>query len=222
MMSTAEQRRYVRAPERIHFPEFEKVPETKQHLHLRTLLYQILALAFRERAAIGCDQFVYWDPTDPSACLAPDAFVRLGVPDDEFRTWKVWERGAPQVAVEIGSRSDAVPDNVEEKLAKYRRLGVVELVRFDPCATEDRFVVWDNVEGDLVRRELEDPDRTTSLLGFDWIVVEHPQYGPALRLVDREGNLLPDPEELAAQKTRELERKDERIRELEAELARRR
>jgi hypothetical protein len=53
------------------------------------------------------------------------------------------------------------------------------------------------------------------------MVVDHPQYGPSLRLVDRDGKLLPSPEELAVQKTRELERKDERIRELEAEVARR-
>jgi hypothetical protein len=173
MMSAAEQRRYVRAPQRIHFPEFERVPETKQHLHLRTLLYQILSPAFRERAAIGCDQFVYWDPTDPSACLAPDGFVRLGVPDDEFRTWKVWERGAPHVAVEIGSRSDSVPDNVEDELAKYRRLGVVELVRFDPCAQEDRFVVGTTSEaiwsGGSSKIRTERP-RCSASTGWWWTI----------------------------------------------------
>jgi len=34
------------------------VPETKRHLELRTLLYQVLELPFAEHAAIGCDPFV--------------------------------------------------------------------------------------------------------------------------------------------------------------------
>src|SRR6266566_9266416 len=90
---------HSRAGTPLHFPESAEVPETKRHLELRTLLYQVLKLAFAERAAIGCDQFVYWDPTDPKACLAPDAFVRLGQPDFLFRSWKAWEHGAPHVAV---------------------------------------------------------------------------------------------------------------------------
>src|SRR5258705_12254316 len=87
--------RYVRAPRPLHFPEFEKVGESKLHLELCTLLYQVLKLAFSARASIGCDQFVYWDASDPRASLAPDAFVRFGTADERFRTWKVWERGAP-------------------------------------------------------------------------------------------------------------------------------
>ncbi|MGC4091745.1 MAG: hypothetical protein QM756_28445 [Polyangiaceae bacterium] len=91
--------RYKRAPVPVHFPVEETVPETKRHLEQRTLLYEILKLAFAHRAAIGCDQFVYWNPTDPRQCLAPDAFVRLAVPDSPFDSWKAWERGAPELAV---------------------------------------------------------------------------------------------------------------------------
>jgi len=54
------------------------VPEGRRHFEQRTLLCQILKLAFGDRATIGSDQLVYWDPTDPRQCLAPDAFVRLG------------------------------------------------------------------------------------------------------------------------------------------------
>ena len=68
--------RYVRAPQPVHFPESEDVGESKLHLELCTLLYQVLTLAFADRASIGCDQFVYWDAKDPRASLAPDAFVR--------------------------------------------------------------------------------------------------------------------------------------------------
>jgi hypothetical protein len=105
-MSDGHELRYVRPPVPLVFPSEQEVPETKRHLKLRTLLFELLELAFAERAAIGCDQFVYWDPTDPKACLAPDAFVRLGQPDFLFRSWKTWEHGAPHVAVEIISDAD--------------------------------------------------------------------------------------------------------------------
>ncbi len=197
MMSASEQRRYVRPPEPLYFPTEEEVPESKRHLHARTALYQILHLAFADRAAIGCEQFVYWDPTDPSACLAPDAFVRLGQKDDEFDSWKVWERGAPHVAVEVVSPSDAGRESWESKLAKYRRLGVVELVRFDRNAAAP-LEVWDNVGGDLVARVLVDPRRAEcGLLGLSWVVVNDPAGHLTLRVEDH-GTLLPTPAEMAA------------------------
>jgi hypothetical protein len=40
-------------------------------------------------------QIVYFDASDPARCLAPDLFVRTGVPDAAFGSWKVWERGTP-------------------------------------------------------------------------------------------------------------------------------
>src|SRR5262245_4315000 len=128
-MSGGHELRYVRAPVPVVFPSEAEVPESKRHLKLRTLLHQLLELAFADRAAIGSDQFVYWDPTDPRACVAPDAFVRLGEPDSLFESWKAWERGAPHLAVEIISRSDARDRDWETTLSRYRRLGVSELVR---------------------------------------------------------------------------------------------
>ncbi|MGC4091752.1 MAG: Uma2 family endonuclease [Polyangiaceae bacterium] len=213
--------RYVRAPVPLHFPVVEQVPETKRHLEQRTLLYQILKLAFAERAAIGCDQFVYWDPTDPRQCLAPDAFVRLGVADEPFSSWKVWERGAPEVAVEIISRHDARDANWNEKVDKYRRLGVRELVRFE--AEEDGAAslrVWDAVESDLVERDGVERVAQSRVLSGAWVVVRDSESFAVLRLSrDPEGrDLYPTSAERAERARDEAER---RVRELEAELARR-
>jgi Uma2 family endonuclease len=190
----------VQGPGPLYFPVEAKVPESKRHYELRTALYQILSLAFGDRAAIGCDQFVYWDPTDPSACLAPDAFVRLEAENDQFDTWKVWERGAPHLAVEIVSHADTGQEPWKKKLAKYRRLGVKELVRFDPEELEAPLEVWDERAGDLVPRRLADP-RTTecSVLGLVWVVIDEPLHGIALRLQTQEAKLLPTPTELAAE-----------------------
>src|ERR1700679_1361855 len=102
-------RLYVRPPRPIAFPSEEPleehVAETKRHLEIRTTLYLLLKDAFAS-AGIGSDQFVYWDAGDPRKCLSPDVFVKLGARDATFDTWKIWDRGALDVAVEIVSPSD--------------------------------------------------------------------------------------------------------------------
>jgi Uma2 family endonuclease len=203
------------------FPEHEDVGEHKTHLELRTLLYQFLKLAFADQAVIGSDQFVYWDPTSASACLAPDAFLRLGGPDERFGSWKVWERGAPHVAVEIISDSDRSDSEWEVKLERYRKLGVRELVRFDPEApVAGQLRVWDRVEHDLVERELGQPLAQSSVMPGFWRVVEDAELGPTLRLShDEQGATLYLTE--AETRRAEAEAAALRIRELEAELARR-
>src|SRR5688572_11027556 len=72
--------RYLRAPVPVHFPTQQEMPESAVHLRVRTALFLILERALRGRAFVGSDQFVYWDPTSPQACLSPDVFVRLGGP----------------------------------------------------------------------------------------------------------------------------------------------
>jgi len=229
--------RYLRAPAPLDFPDEETVPENKRHLELRTLLYQLLKLAFADRAAIGCDQFVYWDPTDPRACLAPDGFVRLGEPDHLFDTWKVWERGAPQVAIEIGSRSDLPQPRWEDKLEKYRRLGVSELVRFEPKTSELR--IWDSIGHDLIEREVLGCSAESRFLPGFWLVAQERELGAALRLAhDAAGQrlyLTPAEHEAEARRAEAEARRAEaeahraeahaaaeRIRELEAALERHR
>jgi len=171
------------------------VGESKRHLEQRTALYQILKAAFADRASIGSDQFIYWDAGNPKACLSPDAFIQLGRPDHLFDSWKVLERGAPHVAVEVISASDARDAFWDDKLEKYRALGVTEVVRFDPL-DDAPLRIWDHVEGDLVERDLEGKTSTPCLpLGLYWVVVEHADLGPMLRLAhDRNGEeLLPAP-----------------------------
>jgi Uma2 family endonuclease len=199
-------------PIQLRFPEEEEVPETKRHLEIRTALYQSLKQELADRAAIGSEQFVYWDPTDPRQCLVPDIFVRLGVADHLFRTWKVWEHGAPQVAVEVISASDERDRDWSAKIDRYRHLGVEELVRFDPESLSEAIRVWDAVEGDLIERPHETAPRCNVLSAF-WIVVSDPELGATLRLSrDAEGqDLYLTP----------AERAERRVAELEAELLRR-
>jgi len=190
---------YERAPQRVHFPASEEAPETNGHLEIRTALYLILKRELAGVATIGSRQFVYWDPTTSKKRLAPDAFVRLGMPHRRFRTWKTWEHGAPDLAIEIDAgvgepdwEEPAEPWN--EELERYRAAGVREVVRFDPEDREQPVRIWDAVDGDLVERARSDPDRhACDALDLWWSVVEDPDVGPMLRLArDRTGqDLLP-------------------------------
>src|SRR5262249_437326 len=170
---------YCRPPERVYFPASEEMPETNRHLEIRTALYLILKREFAARATIGSEQFVYWDPTTSKKRLAPDALVRLGVPHEPFRTWNTWKRGAPDLGVEVVSRSDQADEDWNEKLARYRKAGIGEVVRFDAEDREAPIRIWDLIEGDMVERAPNDPDLLAcEALGLFWTVVEHPSIGP--------------------------------------------
>lgn len=73
---------------------------------LRTLLYQLLKDYLGSGATVGSDPCVYY-ASDPRKAVAPDVYVQLRAPIGKLESWKVWERGAPDVAVEILSDSDA-------------------------------------------------------------------------------------------------------------------
>lgn len=178
-------------PRPLVFPTESTVPETKEHLDLRTALYLVLCEAFGQGAWVGSDQFVYYDASDPARVVAPDVFVRRGGPDESFASWKVWERGCPELAIEIVSESDASSAAWEKKLARYHAVGVAELVRFHADA-ERPLRVWDRVDDDLVERRVDGRRTTSRVLGCDFVVVQR-----ALRL-ERDGVTLPTPSERAA------------------------
>ena len=239
---SAPKRRYLRVPIAVYFPDAETVPETGVHFRLRTALWSMIRLALGERAMVGSDQFLYWDPTDSKQCLAPDVLVWLGAPDRPFPSWKVWERGAPHLAIEIISATDSRDRPWERKLEAYRRSGVLELVRFDAEDAHRPLRLWDRVEGDLVEREISKHELERSdVLGLFWLVEPSAELGALLRLSrDSAGSerLLSDDEARCAEAQArraeaeahraeaeahrvEAERAESRIRELEAELARR-
>jgi Uma2 family endonuclease len=150
-------RRYVRPIVAVRFPSGEEVPETHRHLLLRTALFQSVDREIGDRATVGSEQFVYWDPTDAKQRCAPDLMVRLGVVKRGFASWKVWEDGAPELAVEIISESDSRRSVWQKKVARYRKAGVLELVGFDPGDPDRPLRIWDYVDGDMVERDRTDP-----------------------------------------------------------------
>src|SRR6186713_2542051 len=237
--STRERFDYARPIRPLHFPVAAKVPESTHHLELRTALYQLLRFFLKGRAVVGSDQFMYYDASNPKACLAPDVYLRLGSGNTDITSWKTWERGTPELAIEITSRSDAPDEPWENKLARYHQLGVRELLRFDRLSA--RLRVWDYVDGDLCeRRLLPNTAVPCTVLGLWWVVVPHEEWGSSLRLAhDAEGRELVKSELEAEIEGRQREaeaRRQEaearhlaeglqeqaaaRVRELEAELLR--
>jgi len=207
------QRRYLRPPQPLFFPTSGEEPESRWHMELRAGLFQMLQAAFGENAVIGSGQFMYWEPANPRACVAPDVMVRLGEPDAQFESWKVWERGAPQLAIELVSKGDPMGLSWTEKLERYRHVGIVELVRFDRDDEQAPLRLWDNVDGDLVERDPAAPGFTRcDVLDGYWIAARDAKRGPWLRLArDEQGSEL---------FLTLAERAAARVAELEAELAR--
>jgi Uma2 family endonuclease len=196
--------RHLRAPVPLHFPESAEMPESMAHLLVRTFLFQLLRHALGPSHSVGSEQFVYWAPTNPRRCLAPDVFVKLGVGSSLFGTWKSWLHGAPDLAVDIVSPSDGEGLEWDEKLARYGELGVAELVRFDPEAAEGgRLRVWDRMEEDLVEREVLGDTTPCLVLGWTWVVSGVAGVPVGLRLEAADGGLvLTREEELEAEVAR--------------------
>jgi len=210
------------------FPSNLKVGVTKRRTELRILLYQCLRFNLGGLARIGCNQFVYWDPSAPSSWVAPDAFVCFGAPDERFDSWKVWERGVPEVALEIvdpicdfgASFAAAAEPGWEHKLESYRRIGVSELLRFEPDSPDQPLRVWDRAGDQLVERPLKARCAySPSLRGF-WLALPDSELEVTLRLSrDEHGKrLFPTPAEGSSLR---VELAEERVRELRAELSRR-
>jgi Uma2 family endonuclease len=202
--------RYLREPRPLHFPSADQVPESPVHLRIRTALFLVLEGRLRGKAFVGSDHFVYWDASNPRACVAPDVFVRMGGPFTLPPSFRTWEHGAPQLAVEVLSAHDTRDRNQAERLERYRSCGVTEVVFFDPENGKRPLRIWDWVEGDLVERDLTEPEAARCLLlGAYWRVEADAELGQSLRLADDvEGKRL-------------WLTPTERVAELEAELAKR-
>jgi hypothetical protein len=179
--------RYLETPQPIVFPSEELVPETQLHLELRTLLYLLLQDYLGLSATVCSEQFVYYAANDPKQCVAPDVFVRLMPPDEDIVVWKTWERGAPDVAVEIVSHSDTPELPWQEKLVRYACLGTRQVVRFDPKALEgSRLRIWDRVSETLAEREITNDCAPSGVLNLTWVVAPTDSRVATLRIATDE------------------------------------
>src|SRR5271155_1411273 len=116
---------------------------------------------------VGMNQFFYWKQFDPSECVAPDVYVLPGVSlSPRVGAWKIWEtHRLPTFALEVVSQD--VDKDYLTSPPKYDRMGVKELVVFDPdFALSHQRIQWQvfrRVKGrGLVKVEATNADRVRS------------------------------------------------------------
>jgi Uma2 family endonuclease len=194
---------------------------------IRTAISSIAQLALERgwaRFYVGADAFFAWVPTEPLVRVSPDLYIVDDPPPPPLpKSWQTWLAGRrpPRWAAEIVS-GDWKKD-YEEVPFKYAQLGVRELVIFDPesaLAGERReprvpFQIYRrDADGAFVRIYQGDGPVRSSELGA-YLVARREGGAVRLRIArDAEGHdVVPTAEEakLAA---------EERIRTLEAEIAR--
>lgn len=181
-------------------PWEEHVAQTRRHSKACTTLELVIEEACKE-VTVGGDQFVYFDANDPGKCLGPDIFVKLGLRVKDFDSWFTWERGAPDLAVEVVSEFDRMKLTWAQKFERYEACGVQELVQFDP-RRDMTTRVWDRIDGKLVERAPDSKDTfECRTLGLYWTIEMDRDYGYQLRLCrDHAGKvLLPTPQETVLQ-----------------------
>ena len=187
--------RHLQVDERVLFPSSHpewEMPESGRHGRLCELLYLVLRGAVGRESTVGKDHFVYYDRKEPRRCLAPDAFVKLGVPHHLVEAWKTWQLGVPEMCVEILSPSDTEETlSFREKLRRYNALKPRELIVFRADGKPGRRLrAWDRAKGVLVERIVSKERTPCRTLGAFFVVHDEPEIGPALRLADAEGKLL--------------------------------
>ncbi len=187
--------RHLQVDERVLFPSSHpewEMPESGRHGRLCELLYLVLRGAVGRESTVGKDHFVYYDRKEPRRCLAPDAFVKLGVPHHLVESWKTWHLGVPEMCVEILSPSDTEETlSFREKLRRYNALKPRELIVFRADGKPGRRLrAWDRAKGVLVERIVSKERTPCRTLGAFFVVHDEPEIGPALRLADAEGKLL--------------------------------
>jgi Uma2 family endonuclease len=222
-MATLPSIKHVRPVQPLHFPSSDPewhMPESTRHSDLCSLLQQVLKHGLCPEHSVGKDNFVYFDANAPTRCLAPDAFVKLGVRHEAFSSWKTWQRGTPELCVEILSPSDTEEKSLlKDKLEDYRSLGAREIVVFDADEPEGkRLRAWDRIEEDLVERVVENETTPCLTLRAHWVLAPAKDLETALRIAhDVAGTQLwlTDAEDERRQKEDALRREQEAIREVE-------
>ncbi len=193
---------YVRPPRPLRFlandPEWE-MGQSTVHFKLCVYVWAALRRVVGPGSTVGADNFVYFDASRVDRKCAPDAFVRLGVPDADFSSWKTWESGPPDLCIEILSpRETKEKLTLDEKLQAFHTMGVREVICFDiEAPVGQRLRAWDRVEGDLVERIVKNERTPCITLGKWFLVAPLGELASALAIADDEagnGRVLTDDE----------------------------
>jgi len=111
-------------------------------------------------AAIGGNQFLYYNPYNRRDNLSPDAYVALDVAPGARDAWFTWSEGkAPDIVFEITSwttRRQDLSTAPRGKRALYGRMGVREYYVYDPAALAPPHLRAFALHGDGQEQRLEE------------------------------------------------------------------
>jgi Uma2 family endonuclease len=198
----------------------EKVPNIQWHGVLLRLLLQMLEWHFRAspRVVVNGDMFLYHE-RGSKECVGPDLFISMNAERRLRRQWRTWADGAVDLVIELLSES-SVEDDQDDKLVHYRDvLKVREYFLFDP----EGHLMSPRLRGFRRIGEAYAPiEPVNGRLPSEVMGLHLEQSGDALRLWDPATNAwVPTDAERAEQQAARAAEAEERVRELEAELARR-
>ncbi|MEA2602053.1 MAG: hypothetical protein QOF89_3045 [Acidobacteriota bacterium] len=169
----------------IEYPTSDGQPMAETPLHRKVMNDLIGGLEDRYAQEpdvwAGGNLFLCYEEGNPAACVAPDVLLAKGVPKWDRPNYLLWEEVPPSLVVEITSKKTRRDDQGKKK-SLYERLGVEELVLFDPYGEylRPRLQGYRLVKGHYQPVPLEQDgaflSQTTGLLF-------HPE-GKRLRLVD--------------------------------------
>jgi Uma2 family endonuclease len=169
-VSTAAPRELSPAADPTVYPVKDDVGEDWLQRFISELLRPLIERWLAERGRpmfVGANQYLYWKQFDPHESVSPDVYVLPGAePYARMGAWLVWKTGlVPTFALEVVS--DDVRKDYLRSPPRYDRLGVKELVVFDPDWEESRdryrFQVFRRPKGHgLIRVEATNADRVRS------------------------------------------------------------
>ena len=119
----------------IEYPTSDGQPMAETTLHRKVMSNTIEALERRYADVmdvwVGGNLFLYYQKGDPKKNVAPDVLLAQGVAKRDRDVYFLWEEKPPALIFEITSRKTRREDT-GPKPQLYERLGVAELVLFDP------------------------------------------------------------------------------------------
>ena len=204
----------------IEYPTSDGQPMAETTLHRKVMSDLIGGLERRYADApdvwVGGNLFLYYREGEPDK-VAPDVLLARGVEKRDRDTYLLWEEKPPALIFEITSRWTRGEDTGDKK-DLYERIGVAELVLFDPYG---EYLKLQRLQGYRLEQGLYrpiTPNRDGSLDLRTTGVTARPE-GKRLRLVDTASGekLLWDDEIEAARRTAEKRAGEEAAARLAAE-----
>jgi Uma2 family endonuclease len=119
----------------IEYPTSDGQPMAETTLHRKVMSDTIEALERRYADVadvwVGGNLLMYYQKGNPQKSVAPDVLLARGIAKWNREIYLVWEEKPPTLIFEITSKTTRSEDTGEKK-DLYERLGVEELVLFDP------------------------------------------------------------------------------------------